>query len=56
MSVDFGRLPLRCRRDGTARAQRRVSKGKLMKFWVGITDKNWYLFLRDRAPEEVNFW
>ena len=27
-----------------------------MKFWVGITDKNWFEFLRARAPEEVNFW
>jgi len=27
-----------------------------MKFWVGITDKNWYEYLRDRSPDEVNFW
>jgi putative restriction endonuclease len=27
-----------------------------MKFWVGITDKNWYEFLRGRSPDEVNFW
>jgi putative restriction endonuclease len=27
-----------------------------MKFWVGITDKNWYEFLRRRSPKEVNFW
>jgi putative restriction endonuclease len=27
-----------------------------VKFWVGITDKNWYEFLRGRSPDEVNFW
>jgi putative restriction endonuclease len=27
-----------------------------MKFWVGITDKNWFEYLRSRAPDEVNFW
>lgn len=27
-----------------------------MKFWVGVTDKNWFEFLRARAPDEVNFW
>lgn len=25
-------------------------------FWVGITDRNWYEFLRARQPDEVNFW
>jgi putative restriction endonuclease len=27
-----------------------------MKFWVGVTDKKWFEFLRARAPDEVNFW
>lgn len=27
-----------------------------MRFWLGVTDKNWFDFLADRAPDEVNFW
>lgn len=27
-----------------------------MKFWVGVTDNNWFGFLSARKPEEVNFW
>jgi putative restriction endonuclease len=27
-----------------------------VKFWVGVTDKNWFDHLRPRAPDEVNFW
>ncbi len=27
-----------------------------MKFWVGVTDNNWYDFLSRLKPEEVNFW
>lgn len=27
-----------------------------MKFWVGITDKQWFDYLSRLAPEEVNFW
>ena len=27
-----------------------------MKFYVGVTDKGWYKFLSDLAPEEANFW
>lgn len=27
-----------------------------LKFWVGVTDQDWFEFLRTRAPEEVNFW
>lgn len=27
-----------------------------MKLWVGLTDKNWFEFLRARSPDEVNFW
>lgn len=27
-----------------------------MKFWVGVTDKDWYEYVRTRAPDEVNFW
>lgn len=27
-----------------------------MKFWLGVTDTDWYHFLRERMPEEINFW
>ncbi|MGH9363671.1 MAG: hypothetical protein ACRD1B_00175 [Thermoanaerobaculia bacterium] len=27
-----------------------------MRFWVGLTDKKWFDFLRTRAPDEVSFW
>jgi len=27
-----------------------------MKLYLGVTDNNWYRFLRERKPEEVNFW
>jgi putative restriction endonuclease len=27
-----------------------------MRFWVGITDKDWFERLRAKAPDEVNFW
>ena len=27
-----------------------------MRFWVGITDKNWFERLRAQSPDEVNFW
>ncbi len=27
-----------------------------MKFWVGITDADWYLHLQAVRPDEVNFW
>lgn len=27
-----------------------------MRFWVGITDQDWFEYLRARAPDEVNFW
>lgn len=27
-----------------------------MKFWVGVTDNEWFDFLSKRAPDEVNFW
>ena len=27
-----------------------------MKFYVGVTDNNWFRFLSERSPEEVNFW
>src|SRR5712692_4022789 len=27
-----------------------------MEFWVGVTNKDWYEYLRVRAPDEVNFW
>lgn len=27
-----------------------------MKYWVGVTDNNWYKFLSERKFDEVNFW
>jgi putative restriction endonuclease len=27
-----------------------------MKLWVGVTDGDWFEFLRKRQPDEVNFW
>lgn len=27
-----------------------------MKFWVGVTDNDWFQFLSREAPDEVNFW
>jgi len=27
-----------------------------MKYWVGVTDNNWFEFLAARKPDEVNFW
>ena len=27
-----------------------------MKFWVGVTDKNWFEYLARLSPDEVNFW
>jgi putative restriction endonuclease len=27
-----------------------------MRFWVGVTDSDWFDHLRDRSPDEVNFW
>ncbi len=27
-----------------------------MKFWVGVTDKNWFDYLSNISPDEVNFW
>jgi putative restriction endonuclease len=27
-----------------------------MRYWIGITDKNWFESLRASAPDEVNFW
>jgi putative restriction endonuclease len=27
-----------------------------MKYWVGITDNDWFRRLAARAAEEVNFW
>lgn len=27
-----------------------------MKFYVGVTDNDWFEFLRKRQPDEVNFW
>jgi putative restriction endonuclease len=27
-----------------------------LKFWVGVTDNNWFNFLSRQQPDEVNFW
>jgi putative restriction endonuclease len=27
-----------------------------MRFWVGVTDKDWFERLQRQAPDEVNFW
>lgn len=27
-----------------------------MKFWVGVTDNDWFDFLASSGPDEVNFW
>lgn len=27
-----------------------------MKFWVGVTDNDWFEFLSELKPDEVNFW
>ncbi len=27
-----------------------------MKIWVGVTDDDWFSFLRELTPDEVNFW
>lgn len=27
-----------------------------MKFYIGVTDNNWFKFLAERKPDEVNFW
>lgn len=27
-----------------------------MKFWIGVTDNDWFEFLSARRPDEVNFW
>jgi len=27
-----------------------------VKFWVGVTDKNWFEYLASINPDEVNFW
>lgn len=29
---------------------------KVMKYWVGVTDNDWFRYLADRKPDEVNFW
>jgi putative restriction endonuclease len=27
-----------------------------MKFFIGVTDDNWFRFLAHHQPDEVNFW
>jgi putative restriction endonuclease len=33
-----------------------IERIKKMEFWVGVTDNNWYEFLANLKPNEVNFW
>lgn len=27
-----------------------------MQYWLGVTDNDWFRFLREQQPDEVNFW
>ena len=27
-----------------------------MKLYVGVTDSNWYNYLANKRPDELNFW
>jgi hypothetical protein len=27
-----------------------------MRFYVGLTDTDWFKFLRERRPDDINFW
>ena len=27
-----------------------------MRFYLGVTDNNWYKYLREINPEDINFW
>ena len=27
-----------------------------MQFYVGLTDTDWFNFLRERNPDDINFW
>ncbi len=27
-----------------------------MKYWLGVTDNDWFNFLSQERPDEVNFW
>jgi len=27
-----------------------------MKFYLGVTDNNWYKYLSQINPEDINFW
>jgi len=27
-----------------------------MKFYIGVTDRNWFKYLSSTKPDEVNFW
>src|SRR5690242_2032811 len=47
-----GRSRNRCRIGARTRPRRRQA----LKFWVGVTDRDWYDFLAAQRAEEVNFW
>lgn len=38
------------------RGRGRVDRRRALRFWVGITDVDWYRQLSRLAPDEVNFW
>ncbi|HMP91156.1 MAG TPA: HNH endonuclease [Kiritimatiellia bacterium] len=38
------------------RFTRKTLRFSIVKYWVGITDKQWFTYLAALAPEEVNFW
>ena len=27
-----------------------------MKFYIGVTDHNWFQYLANEQPDELNFW
>lgn len=33
-----------------------MAGGQAVKFWLGVTDSNWFDFLSSRLLDEVNFW
>ncbi len=47
--------PVDVRRDRAKRNQE-ARKGSIMEFYVGLTDYDWFSFLRDIRPDDVNFW
>jgi hypothetical protein len=29
---------------------------QIMEYYIGMTDYDWFSFLRQTSPEDVNFW